>query len=191
MPPSSSISTAYGYSMFSASLNDDVVNAPANSSFTEQTQLRYGTHVSICFPEQNGAPAGVAQQENAGNVFSASNAVSQDVPVSFAGLKSVTLMHALMTPTNGQQRQQPVPEFLYQLTRMLLEGPSRAIEWNSGKIFVHDPYKLESDVLKNYFRHSRFSSFQRQLNYFVSGLAMRWMECAARCASRRLTLFFF
>jgi len=31
---------------------------------------------------------------------------------------------------------------------------------------VHNPYKLESHVLHRYFRHSKFASFQRQLNYF-------------------------
>ena len=36
----------------------------------------------------------------------------------------------------------------------------------TGRIEVHSPQKLESDVLKKYFRHSKFASFQRQLNYF-------------------------
>jgi HSF-type DNA-binding len=31
---------------------------------------------------------------------------------------------------------------------------------------VHNPHKLASDVLQKYFRHSKFASFQRQLNYF-------------------------
>ena len=35
-----------------------------------------------------------------------------------------------------------------------------------GKIEVHNPHKLESDVLNKYFRHSKYASFQRQLNYF-------------------------
>ena len=36
----------------------------------------------------------------------------------------------------------------------------------SGKIDVHNPHKLASDVLHKYFRHSKYASFQRQLNYF-------------------------
>ena len=33
-------------------------------------------------------------------------------------------------------------------------------------IEVHNPRKLETEVLHKYFRHSKFASFQRQLNYF-------------------------
>jgi HSF-type DNA-binding len=36
----------------------------------------------------------------------------------------------------------------------------------AGKIEVHNPHKLETHVLNRYFRHSKFASFQRQLNYF-------------------------
>lgn len=36
----------------------------------------------------------------------------------------------------------------------------------SGKIEVHNPHKLQTHVLNRYFRHSKFASFQRQLNYF-------------------------
>jgi hypothetical protein len=35
-----------------------------------------------------------------------------------------------------------------------------------AKIEVHSPHKLETHVLNRYFRHSKFASFQRQLNYF-------------------------
>lgn len=31
---------------------------------------------------------------------------------------------------------------------------------------MHNPHKLASDVLHRYFRHSKYASFQRQLNYF-------------------------
>lgn len=59
-----------------------------------------------------------------------------------------------------------VPEFLYQLTKMLTDNNKDVIEWSNGRIEVHSPQKLESHVLKKYFRHSKFASFQRQLNYF-------------------------
>lgn len=58
------------------------------------------------------------------------------------------------------------PEFLYQLTKMLKDENHDTIEWNQGRIEVHSPYRLEEKVLHKYFRHSKFASFQRQLNYF-------------------------
>ena len=46
------------------------------------------------------------------------------------------------------QAPRPVPEFLYHLTRMLREPSShRLIEWDAGRILVHDPVRLESEVL--------------------------------------------
>eukprot|EP00563_Minutocellus_polymorphus_P015672 CAMPEP_0181054920 /NCGR_PEP_ID=MMETSP1070-20121207/18935_1 /TAXON_ID=265543 /ORGANISM="Minutocellus polymorphus, Strain NH13" /LENGTH=444 /DNA_ID=CAMNT_0023134221 /DNA_START=3 /DNA_END=1337 /DNA_ORIENTATION=+ len=63
--------------------------------------------------------------------------------------------------------QRPAPEFLYHLTRMLREPSNHhLIEWDAGRILVHDPIRLESEVLGKYYRHSKYSSFQRQLNYF-------------------------
>jgi hypothetical protein len=96
-----------------------------------------------------------------------------------------------------------VPEFMYQLTRMLSDDNANSIEWNNGscviglstrgtiyacyltwlashprtaylkpkqlylgKIEVHNPHRLEQEVLHKYFRHSKFASLQRQLNYF-------------------------
>jgi hypothetical protein len=35
-----------------------------------------------------------------------------------------------------------------------------------GKIVVLDPESLQDHVLGNYYRHSKYASFQRQLNYF-------------------------
>ncbi|GAX24688.1 hypothetical protein FisN_4Hh246 [Fistulifera solaris] len=70
-------------------------------------------------------------------------------------------MIGLAQPAGGA-----VPEFLYQLTKMLTDNNREVIEWSNGMIKVHNPPKLESQVLHKYFRHSKFSSFQRQLNYF-------------------------
>jgi len=60
----------------------------------------------------------------------------------------------------------PVAEFLYQLTKMLTEDNTQVIEWTAGRICVHNPQKLADTVLHWYFRHSKYASFHRQLNYF-------------------------
>lgn len=60
----------------------------------------------------------------------------------------------------------PIAEFLYQLTKMLQDDNDDIIEWTHGRIKVHHPDRLETEVLHKYFRHSKFASFQRQLNYF-------------------------
>jgi hypothetical protein len=65
---------------------------------------------------------------------------------------------------NGQHH--PIAEFLYQLTKMLTDDNTEVIEWADGRIKVHSPERLENEVLHKYFRHSKFASFQRQLNYF-------------------------
>jgi hypothetical protein len=66
----------------------------------------------------------------------------------------------------GGSQHHPVAEFLYQLTKMLTDDNSEIIEWVDGRIKVHHPERLEAEVLHKYFRHSKFASFQRQLNYF-------------------------
>ncbi|KAL3771677.1 hypothetical protein ACHAW5_005929 [Stephanodiscus triporus] len=60
----------------------------------------------------------------------------------------------------------PVAEFLFQLTKMLTDNNTEFIEWRNASIFVHDPPGLEREILPRYFRHSNYSSFQRQMNYF-------------------------
>ena len=60
----------------------------------------------------------------------------------------------------------PIPEFLYQLTKMLTDDNTTYIEWKESRIFVYDPPGLADNVLHRYFRHSKYASFQRQLNYF-------------------------
>ena len=80
-------------------------------------------------------------------------------------------------------QQQPVPEFLCHLYSML-QDPSYSdlISWEVpdrnepdhmggglrgiGKIVVHQPDVLQDSVLGRYYRHSKYASFQRQLNYF-------------------------
>ena len=78
---------------------------------------------------------------------------------------------------------QPVPEFLCHLFSMLRDPSySDLISWNVptsdepdhkgggirgiGKIVVHKPEALQDFVLGKYYRHSKYASFQRQLNYF-------------------------
>eukprot|EP00640_Fibrocapsa_japonica_P003542 CAMPEP_0113937844 /NCGR_PEP_ID=MMETSP1339-20121228/4361_1 /TAXON_ID=94617 /ORGANISM="Fibrocapsa japonica" /LENGTH=303 /DNA_ID=CAMNT_0000940751 /DNA_START=138 /DNA_END=1049 /DNA_ORIENTATION=+ /assembly_acc=CAM_ASM_000762 len=58
------------------------------------------------------------------------------------------------------------PEFLRKLVQILSEEEDEIIHWDKGLIFVNDPNRLCSEILSKYFRHSRYSSFQRQLNYF-------------------------
>ena len=77
----------------------------------------------------------------------------------------------------------PVPEFLCHLFSMLCDPAlSNLISWSVpvedepdslgggikgiGKVVVHDPEGLQEEVLGKYYRHSKYASFQRQLNYF-------------------------
>mmetsp|Transcript_8098 Transcript_8098/g.8957 ORF Transcript_8098/g.8957 Transcript_8098/m.8957 type:complete len:633 (-) Transcript_8098:253-2151(-) len=69
-------------------------------------------------------------------------------------------------PAESNTPHHPIAEFLYQLTKMLTDNNDEIIEWTNGKIKVHHPERLEGEVLHKYFRHSKFASFQRQLNYF-------------------------
>ncbi|KAJ8602997.1 hypothetical protein CTAYLR_001524 [Chrysophaeum taylorii] len=48
---------------------------------------------------------------------------------------------------------------------MVKSEDPQLIAWNGGKIFIQDPSALEKKM-SAYFRHSNFSSFQRQLNNF-------------------------
>lgn len=91
----------------------------------------------------------------------------------------------------GQTPPHPVPEFLFQLTKvscnrsaiglallsfcfvslnnsifftgaqMLTDDNLEYIEWKKATIFVHDPPGLEKNLLPRYFRHSNYSSFVR------------------------------
>ena len=65
-----------------------------------------------------------------------------------------------MAAAEGRKR----PDFVLKLYRMLKECPE-LITWENGLIVMPSPAKLER-VLCNYFRHGKFTSFQRQLNNF-------------------------
>uniref|UniRef100_A0A6U1QEX2 HSF-type DNA-binding domain-containing protein n=1 Tax=Fibrocapsa japonica TaxID=94617 RepID=A0A6U1QEX2_9STRA len=57
-------------------------------------------------------------------------------------------------------------EFLSKLVEMCRTESPDVIRWDYGRIVVDNPPFLCSHVLKKYFRHSRYTSFKRQLNYF-------------------------
>eukprot|EP00531_Pseudo-nitzschia_arenysensis_P007500 CAMPEP_0116134232 /NCGR_PEP_ID=MMETSP0329-20121206/10536_1 /TAXON_ID=697910 /ORGANISM="Pseudo-nitzschia arenysensis, Strain B593" /LENGTH=444 /DNA_ID=CAMNT_0003628929 /DNA_START=101 /DNA_END=1438 /DNA_ORIENTATION=+ len=107
------------------------------------------------------------------NMFAASNPVKLEEPQA----PSAPVSNPAPAPTSAQpatgvasagpnQPHHPVAEFLYQLTKMLTDDNNEIIEWVEGRIKVHFPERLETEVLHKYFRHSKFASFQRQLNYF-------------------------
>ncbi|KAF0697699.1 Aste57867_11626 [Aphanomyces stellatus] len=61
-----------------------------------------------------------------------------------------------------------VPPFLVCLFEILTKEDASVIAWcDDGKAFsVYDVDVMERHILPTYFRHSKYSSFQRQLNYF-------------------------
>ena len=77
-----------------------------------------------------------------------------------SGVTGITGLSSIAAPNH------PIAEFLYQLTKMLTDDNSSTIQWKDGRIYVHDPQRLADEVLAKYFRHSKYASFQRQLNYF-------------------------
>jgi hypothetical protein len=94
-----------------------------------------------------------------------SDAVPSRAPSSVAA-PAAAPTSAGVASAGPNQPHHPVAEFLYQLTKMLTDDNNEIIEWVEGRIKVHFPERLESEVLHKYFRHSKFASFQRQLNYF-------------------------
>ena len=90
---------------------------------------------------------------------------------------------------SDKDRSVNVAEFLYCLVEMIEHEDEKIIEWCGGKLIIQDPPKLESDILSDYFGHSNYSSFQRQLTNF--GFHKIWGRGKmARCCykNRRTTL---
>jgi len=55
--------------------------------------------------------------------------------------------------------------FAVKLHKLITESKN-LISWNFGEIHILRPVNKLEEVLSNYFRHSKFTSFQRQLNNF-------------------------
>ena len=107
--------------------------------------------VQIIFSTSAGVPSAYAVSNNM-----TSSAHITKTPSATVGAESISL-----SPSR------PIAEFLFHLTRMLSDPLNPPlIEWTDGKIRVHDPNGLENGVLGRFFRHTKYSSFQRQLNYF-------------------------
>ncbi|KAL3795636.1 hypothetical protein HJC23_002043 [Cyclotella cryptica] len=108
---------------------------------------------------ENCTPTEEEKKENDGNDSVNNNANGSPCPLS-SDANNALLLHMAAPPHH------PVAEFLFQLTKMLTDDNSEYIEWKNSSILVHDPPGLEKRILPKYFRHSNYSSFQRQMNYF-------------------------
>ena len=64
---------------------------------------------------------------------------------------------------HAQARELTAPFLLTPLFRLAAMPPRLSI---AGRVVMKNPAELANDVLPRYFRHSKFSSFQRQLNNF-------------------------
>jgi hypothetical protein len=94
-----------------------------------------------------------------------------------SSIRSTIKVNDAVLPTHS------VPEFLCHILNMV-QDPSlcNVISWEVptqdepeengggikgiGKVVVYNPQRFQDFVLGKYYRHSRFSSFQRQMNYF-------------------------
>ncbi|KAG6971822.1 hypothetical protein JG688_00004278 [Phytophthora aleatoria] len=69
---------------------------------------------------------------------------------------------------DGNAVPREVAPFLKSLRRMLLDESDAVLRWTpDGRAFeIHDMQEMTARVLPKYFKHCKYTSFQRQLNYF-------------------------
>lgn len=79
-----------------------------------------------------------------------------------------SISNANTPPITSDTASASVPRFVRSVYDMLQNEDQRILSWSAdGSHFqVHDVTRLESEVLRKYFKHNKFSSFQRQLNNF-------------------------
>ncbi|KAI9998199.1 hypothetical protein PInf_002538 [Phytophthora infestans] len=71
-------------------------------------------------------------------------------------------------PIDDNAAPREVAPFLKSLRRMLLDESDTVLRWTpDGRAFeIHDMQEMTARVLPKYFKHCKYTSFQRQLNYF-------------------------
>ena len=137
------------------------VSAPYDSQMQGLYQNAYNQHPQMQVPMFNDWGSGGNIMPMMGMMFNVgSNGGVPGFPADYNPISRVRI------PACPSSMSSAVPEFLFQLTKMLTDNNKDIISWNEGKIEVHNPTKLSTNVLHRYFRHSKYASFQRQLNYF-------------------------
>lgn len=146
-------------------LDSSGTNFTSSSSDSTRTQFFGIPLVSTTTPDSQIKSDAVVNHSNQTSTNEAS-ILQQQVTADATSISSLST-NPLVNSLLYLRHDKPVSDFLYQLIKMLAENKfSEIIEWKDAQIYVHDPPRLAKEVLHKYFRHSNFSSFQRQLNYF-------------------------
>jgi len=154
----------------STTLNRHPAMTPTNNLNTESVPMITSSMdfsnmdgISIHFPLTEGTSSTIPNSTILNNHTQFDGSMIPHVPVVNPPVTTATISDEAVAQIVSNTS---VPEFLYQLTKMLTDDHRDIIEWSNSKIEVHNPHRLESEVLNKYFRHSKYASFQRQLNYF-------------------------
>lgn len=72
------------------------------------------------------------------------------------------------SPPLKTRKRAKIASFLRSLAQILSESDQQVVGWTpNGRAFcIYDQTKFEQDILPLYFKHCKYASFQRQLNYF-------------------------